>query len=157
MACFCSAATSQRRALRSTTPSPDVAAILWRCRCTRASTWRSGGEEGNDHVQHKLPPVRGRGSRDQPVVAGAAAGPARAGGGGRRCHKMAVLCAALLGRRGKRPRGSKAALRRPRRHWLCAPRGPPGAERARRAGSGRLPLLPPLPLSCRAWARTACV
>lgn len=118
---------------------------------------RGEGEEGNDRVRHKLPPMCGAGNRGQPVVAGAAAGPGRAagaGGVGRRCHKMAVLCAAPLGRRGKRPRGSKAALRWPRRHWLRAPRGPPGAERA---GSGGCRGLPPLPLLCRAWARSACI
>lgn len=135
MACFCSAATSQRRALRSTTPSLDVAAILWRCRYTRTSIWRRGGEEGNITLSCTNCPrcvALGAGGSPlwlgQPVVVGAAAVPARAGRGGRRCHKMAVLCAALLGRRGKRPRGSKAALR-----GLRAPRGPPGAA----AGSAR--------------------
>lgn len=56
MACFCSAATSQRRALHSTPPSPDVAAILWRCRNTRARIWRSGERRRTLPLSTECPP-----------------------------------------------------------------------------------------------------
>lgn len=95
-----------------------------------------GGEQGNDPVKHKVTPVSGAGSRGQPAVGGAAvlAGGRLGGPCGRRCHKMAVLCAAPLG-----PAGSGCGVQRP----PCAGRAAIGWRAARAPGSGAASALPP--------------